>query len=266
MRDRGAQAVQSFAMDFFPLIVLFAISITGLALTVSQAWLRGASYSFLAILHAITVIAGLLFLPFGKFFHIFQRPAQLGVKLYQEAGAPKRGSAVRALRRAFRIEDAHRRSAHESAARAWVSIIAMEGKVEHWQGLCPACKRKSLASAQIRMKERIVAKLPASLADLTKRFGPHPQLRPRGRWQDESRNPADRLVKTHCCFCGQQCGIQLKVRENKVIGFEPWEEFPFNRGKLCPKGVKRYLQSNHPDRLLDPLMRDDQGFREAELG
>ena len=61
----------------------------------------------------------------------------------------------------------------------------------------------------------------------------------------------DRLVKTHCCFCGQQCGIQLKVRDNEVIGFEPWEDFPFNRGMLCPKGVKRYLQGSHPDRLTD---------------
>src|SRR5438093_287531 len=85
-RDRGAQAVQSFALDFLPIILLFAISVTGLALTVSQNWLRGESYSFLAILHAITVIAALLYLPFGKFFHIFQRPAQLGVKLYQEIG------------------------------------------------------------------------------------------------------------------------------------------------------------------------------------
>src|SRR5262249_56496450 len=75
MRDQGAQAVQSFAMDFFPLVILFAVSLTGLALTVSQEWLRGQAYSFLAILHAITVIAGLLYLPFGKFFHIFQRPA-----------------------------------------------------------------------------------------------------------------------------------------------------------------------------------------------
>jgi assimilatory nitrate reductase catalytic subunit len=66
----------------------------------------------------------------------------------------------------------------------------------------------------------------------------------------------DRLVKTHCCFCGQQCGIQLKVRDNEVIGFEPWEEFPFNRGMLCPKGVKRYLQGSHPDRLLTALQRD----------
>src|SRR5688572_23492876 len=74
----------------------------------------------------------------------------------------------------------------------------------------------------------------------------------------------DRLVKTHCCFCGQQCGIQLKVRDNEVIGFEPWYEFPFNRGMLCPKGVKRYLQNSHPDRLLQAQERDDAspgGFR-----
>ena len=66
----------------------------------------------------------------------------------------------------------------------------------------------------------------------------------------------DRLVKTHCCFCGQQCGIQLKVRDNEVIGFEPWEDFPFNRGMLCPKGVKRYLQGSHPDRLVTAQRRD----------
>ncbi|MCC6608034.1 MAG: molybdopterin oxidoreductase family protein [Anaerolineae bacterium] len=66
----------------------------------------------------------------------------------------------------------------------------------------------------------------------------------------------DKLVKTHCCFCGQQCGIQLKVKDNEVIGFEPWYEFPFNRGKLCPKGVKRYLQGAHPDRLLHAYERD----------
>ncbi len=108
-----------------------------------------------------------------------------------------------------------------------------------------------------------MAKAPAPLDELINRFGPHPNYAPPGGWQDESRHPAERLVKTHCCFCGQQCGIQLKVRENQVIGFEPWEEFPFNRGMLCPKGVKRYLQNPHSDRLLDPLIRTDQGFRNA---
>lgn len=108
-----------------------------------------------------------------------------------------------------------------------------------------------------------MAKPPLAPEMLAEQFGPHLNSVPPGGWSDESRHPAERLVKTHCCFCGQQCGIQLKVRENKIIGFEPWEEFPFNRGMLCPKGVRRYLQDNHPDRLLDPLMREESGFRKA---
>ncbi len=56
----------------------------------------------------------------------------------------------------------------------------------------------------------------------------------------------------------------MKVHDNAVVGFEPWYEFPFNEGKLCPKGVKRYLQGSHPDRLLHPMERDPSapgGFR-----
>ncbi|HET8549753.1 MAG TPA: MFS transporter, partial [Bryobacteraceae bacterium] len=78
LRDRGALTLQDFGTDFLPLILLFAISVTGLALTASTLWLRGAFYGFLAILHAITVIGTLLYLPFGKLFHVFQRPAQIG--------------------------------------------------------------------------------------------------------------------------------------------------------------------------------------------
>jgi assimilatory nitrate reductase catalytic subunit len=108
-----------------------------------------------------------------------------------------------------------------------------------------------------------MAKAPADEEVLKKQFGPHLNYVPPGGWKDESMHPAEKLVKTHCCFCGQQCGIQLKVRENQIIGFEPWEDFPFNRGMLCPKGVKRYLQSRHPDRLLSPLWRGKDGFRPA---
>ena len=104
-----------------------------------------------------------------------------------------------------------------------------------------------------------MAKPPVDVEKLIEQFGPHLNYEPPGGWQ--GRGEPEKLVKTHCCFCGQQCGIQLKVRENKVIGFEPWEDFPFNRGKLCPKGVKRYLQGNHPDRLLTPLKRvEGKGF------
>src|SRR5262249_19215972 len=73
LRDTGAAALQDFQEDLLPLLLLFAISVTGLLLTVSYTWLKGYAYEFLAITHAVTVIFTLLWLPFGKFFHIFQR-------------------------------------------------------------------------------------------------------------------------------------------------------------------------------------------------
>src|SRR5512138_1859982 len=99
-----------------------------------------------------------------------------------------------------------------------------------------------------------MAAVPVDDLKITEAFGPHRSIMT-GRRLSTTVEP-DRLVKTHCCFCGQQCGIQLKVRDNQLIGFEPWEDFPFNRGLLCPKGVKRYLQGSHPDRLLSALRRD----------
>ena len=104
-----------------------------------------------------------------------------------------------------------------------------------------------------------MAKLPIDVTQVVSEFGPHLNTEPPTGWAPIGE--ADRVVKTHCCFCGQQCGIQLKVKDNKVVGFEPWEEFPFNKGKLCPKGVKRYLQDEHPDRLKSCLQRvEGQGF------
>ncbi len=107
-----------------------------------------------------------------------------------------------------------------------------------------------------------MARLPITDEELIDRYGPHLNEAPPGGWN--AGIEVDEVVKTHCCFCGQQCGIKLKVHDNAVVGFEPWYEFPFNEGKLCPKGVKRYLQGSHPDRLLHPMERDESapgGFR-----
>lgn len=109
-----------------------------------------------------------------------------------------------------------------------------------------------------------MARPPVTDEDLIARYGPHLNEAPPGGWN--AGLEIDREVETHCCFCGQQCGIKLKVKDDEVVGFEPWYDFPFNEGKLCPKGVKRYLQGSHPDRLLDPLERDPSapgGFRKT---
>jgi assimilatory nitrate reductase catalytic subunit len=98
-----------------------------------------------------------------------------------------------------------------------------------------------------------MAKLPVDIPTIVSQFGPTLNRVPSGGWEHTGED--EKLVKTHCCFCGQQCGIQLRVRSNRVVGFEPWEDFPFNKGKLCPKGVKRYMQDEHPDRLKSPVQR-----------
>jgi NNP family nitrate/nitrite transporter-like MFS transporter len=151
MTDQGARALQQFGMDFLPIILLFAISVTGLALTVSQEWLRGSSYSFLAILHAITVITALLFLPFGKFFHIFQRPAQLGVKLYQHAGLKDAGATC------ARCDQRFASRMHVDDLRGILPQVGFDytvaGAAGNWQELCPACRRKTLSIAQMRIRE-----------------------------------------------------------------------------------------------------------------
>ena len=148
MVDHGAAAVQQFAEDILPLLLLFAVSVTGLMLTASYTWMRGYAFDFLAILHAVTVIFTLLWLPFGKFFHIFQRPAQLGVSFYKDAGRVG--------------EQAHcKRCGRPFASAMWVRDLATverqlgfayemdgAGGAAHYQEVCPRCRRALFGLAQ----------------------------------------------------------------------------------------------------------------------
>ena len=84
LKDRGAIAYQTFLLDFTPHLLLIAISVSGLMLTASSIWFGGYMYSFIALSHQALVIMTLFYLPFGKLFHIVQRPASIGVELYQK--------------------------------------------------------------------------------------------------------------------------------------------------------------------------------------
>jgi hypothetical protein len=147
-RDRS---LQRFGADVAPLLVLFAVAATGLALTVSARWLDGAGYALAAVAHAATVIGLLLYLPFGKLFHVFQRPAQIGVALYRQAGAA--GPAARCLRcggtyaSAMQVDD----------LRTVLAEVGIDQRLErdaHYQEICPPCRRRLIAIAQAHLMKR----------------------------------------------------------------------------------------------------------------
>lgn len=83
LHNVGLLITQEFAFDLFPLVLLFAIAITGLALTASSLFWDGDYYWFISLVHQVVVVTWLLYLPFGKFFHIIERPATIGITLYQ---------------------------------------------------------------------------------------------------------------------------------------------------------------------------------------
>lgn len=138
--DRGAMAVQTLGNDLIPLFLLFAVSVTGLMITASYKLMGGASFSFISLLHAFTVVILLLWMPFGKLFHVIQRPAQLGVAYYKtECAAGPQARSARA------DEPYMSQLHHDDLVRVMKELGIDFG--EH-QNLSPQDKRKLIALNQ----------------------------------------------------------------------------------------------------------------------
>jgi hypothetical protein len=92
------------------------------------------------------VIFTLLWLPFGKFFHIFQRPAQLGVSFYKDVGRQSEPAPCRRCGRPFAsrlmVEDL------VTVEKQLGFSYEMDGKAEHYQWVCPKCRRAMLGLSQ----------------------------------------------------------------------------------------------------------------------
>lgn len=79
------------------------------------------------------------------------------------------------------------------------------------------------------------------------------------------KKPGEKLITTHCCYCGMQCGMHIRVNEKsgKVVGVEPRYDWPVTMGKMCPKGVTAYQTVDHKDRILRPLIKKNGKFVES---
>lgn len=163
--DLALIAVQRFRFDIMPLALLMAIVVTGFALTADSKWLGGQYYWYISLTHETVVVLWLISLPFGKFFHLIERPATVGIELYWRTGegtemqkcarcgeefAPVR--FIQDLKKTLHDVDENYFLRENPAAAGSVSALAdtrsgtssladLTTQELWWQDICPTCKR-----------------------------------------------------------------------------------------------------------------------------
>jgi hypothetical protein len=143
--DAGLLATQRFGFDMMPLIMLFAIAVTGLALTGSSILWEGQYYWFISLVHQVFVVVWLLSLPFGKFFHIVERPTTIGITLYQTVNQDlERGSREREGVACLRCGELLPSAQFVTDLRATLDDLGQRYDLDgmgNLQQYCPTCKR-----------------------------------------------------------------------------------------------------------------------------
>lgn len=160
--DAALIAVQRFRFDIVPLALLFAIAISGLALTLDSSAFGGAFYFYISLVHEVIVVLWLISLPFGKFFHIIERPATVGIELYWRTGedaephrCPRCGTAfaparfVTDLKKTLNDIGQNYAVSSKAPRRRAVHSDAAATDVTWWQDFCPDCKRVMRAEANL---------------------------------------------------------------------------------------------------------------------
>ena len=72
-----------------------------------------------------------------------------------------------------------------------------------------------------------------------------------------------KYVPTICPYCGTGCGLNFVVKDDKIVGVEPYKRQPVIEGKFCPKCNFGYEFINREDLLSTPLIKENGEFREA---
>ncbi len=109
----------------------------------------------------------------------------------------------------------------------------------------------------MNLREWIMRKSGLDIRSEKYKFGIDPVL----GYTSESKH-ADHWVNSTCGYCSVGCGMQLGVREGKVVSVRGNPDHPVNVGKLCPKGLAEHYMIDADDRAKYPLLRNkDQLIR-----
>jgi formate dehydrogenase major subunit len=64
-----------------------------------------------------------------------------------------------------------------------------------------------------------------------------------------------KVVKSVCPYCAVGCGLNVYVKDGKVIDIEGNPDSPINHGTLCPKGSATFQYTVNPSRVTNVLYR-----------
>src|SRR3954466_14058437 len=65
----------------------------------------------------------------------------------------------------------------------------------------------------------------------------------------------DRWVQSACVLGSNGCGVDIGVKDNRIVGVRGRASDLVNRGRLGPKGLNGWEANNSADRLTHPLIR-----------
>ena len=68
------------------------------------------------------------------------------------------------------------------------------------------------------------------------------------------------LNKTGCVLCAQNCGIEVEVKNNRIVKVKPDKSNVKSEGYVCRKGLNIAYHQHNADRLQYPLKRVGDKF------
>ena len=63
-------------------------------------------------------------------------------------------------------------------------------------------------------------------------------------------------VVTTCAYCGVGCSFKAEMKGSEVVRMVPWKDGKANHGHSCVKGRFAWGYTNHKDRILTPMLRE----------
>jgi ferredoxin-nitrate reductase len=79
--------------------------------------------------------------------------------------------------------------------------------------------------------------------------------------------PEDEVESWHtsaCVLCSNGCGLEIAVKDGRIVGVRGRAEDRVNHGRLGPKGLYGWQANNSADRLTRPLIRRDGRLVETD--